>query len=164
MKQIKLLILFLLVILSHSPVYSQTDSLMKHGIGIGIGFYKYPSLYISYSKILNWPKYGDESSIGFEFIKNSKQTYLMMSGRTSFNLYKTNKGFKIGIGISGLIIPVFMYMKTDTIANFGIRPELNIGYKNLSIGYQYNYFIFQENLIGIGRQSIFIYYRLGLGK
>jgi len=86
----------------------------------------------------------------------------MISSGAAINLYRIKNDFKVGLGISSLLIPVFLYTKTDTIANIGIRPELFIGYKNLSLGYQYNYFLFKENLIRVGRQSIFIYYRLGL--
>jgi len=49
-KQIKLLIYFILGVLFQTNIYSQTEGLNKHGIGIGIDFYKYPSLSISYSK------------------------------------------------------------------------------------------------------------------
>jgi hypothetical protein len=155
MKQTKYLILFLLVFLFRTTTHSQNDSLKRHGIGFGIGLYQYPFFSVSYSRKLKYPKFGDDYSVGLEIIQHSNQTYSMLTNGISFNLYKTKNSFKIGSRLTSLTIPTFLYTKTGNVANLGCNPELNIGYKNFSIGYQYIFSSFQKIQSDLGDKAYF---------
>lgn len=163
-KIVKSFILILLVGGIANSAISQTEELKTRGIEFALLYYNRPSLNVSYSKELIWPTAGTRVSSGIELIQVNDKIHFMLTGRFNGHFVQTKSGLFISIGFSILNYYNFIYEKTDTLANFGIKPEITLGYKNIELGYQRNYFVFDIEPKEIDRQSFVLYYRMRLWK